>query len=57
VGAKLAQRAAGKGLARWVPVLGALGMGAYAYADTAQVAATAIDLFEGVIEVEAVAVG
>lgn len=53
VGAKLAQRAAGKGLARWVPVLGALGMGAYAYADTAQVAATAIDLFEGVIEVEA----
>lgn len=56
VGAKLAQRAAGKGLARWVPVLGALGMGAYAYADTAQVAATAIDLFEGVIEVEAVEV-
>jgi hypothetical protein len=29
-------------------------VGAYAYVDTAQVAATAIDLFEGVIEVEAV---
>ena len=57
IGAKLAQRATGKGLARWLPVLGALGMGAYAYADTAQVAATAIDLFEGVIEVEAVVVG
>ncbi|MBA4260984.1 MAG: hypothetical protein C0443_02890 [Comamonadaceae bacterium] len=56
VGAKLAQRAAGKGLARWLPVLGALGMSAYAYADTAQVAATAIDLFEGVIEVDAVVV-
>lgn len=56
VGAKLAQRAAGKGVARWLPVVGALGMGAYAYADTAQVAATAIDLFEGVIEVEAVEV-
>ena len=56
IGAKLAQRAAGKGMARWVPVIGAVGMGAYAYVDTAQVAATAIDLFEGVIEVEAVEV-
>lgn len=56
VGAKLAQKAAGKGVARWIPVVGAVGMGAYAYYDTAQVAATAIDLFEGVIEVEAVEV-
>ncbi|MFP8777090.1 hypothetical protein [Hydrogenophaga sp. RWCD_12] len=56
IGAKLAQKAAGKGMARWVPVIGAVGMGAYAYVDTAQVAATAIDLFEGVIEVEAVEV-
>lgn len=54
IGAKLAQKAAGKGVARWIPVVGAVGMGAYAYYDTAQVAATAIDLFEGVIEVEAV---
>ena len=54
VGASLAKRAAGKGVARWIPVLGAVGMGAYAYYDTAQVAATAIDLFEGVIDVEAV---
>jgi len=56
IGAKLAQRAAGKGMARWVPVIGAVGMGAYAYVDTAQVAATAINLFEGVIDVEAVEV-
>lgn len=56
IGAKLAQKAAGKGMARWIPVVGAVGMGAYAYYDTAQVAATAIDLFEGVIEVEAVEV-
>lgn len=56
VGARLAQKAAGKGVARWIPVVGAVGMGAYAYVDTAQVAATAIDLFEGVIEVEAVEV-
>lgn len=53
IGAQLAQRAAGKGVARWVPLVGALGMGAYAYYDTAKVAATAIELFEGVIEVEA----
>ena len=57
IGGKLVQRVAGKGVARWVPVVGAVGMGAYAYYDTAQVAATAIDLFEGVIEVEAVEVG
>ena len=56
IGAKLAQQAVGKGVARWLPVVGAVGMGAYAYYDTAQVAATAIDLFEGVIEVEAVEV-
>lgn len=57
IGARLAQKAAGKGVARWIPVVGAVGMGAYAYYDTAQVAATAIDLFEGVIEVEAVEIG
>ena len=33
--------------------MGAVGVGAYVYYDTAQVAATAMDLFEGVIEVEA----
>ncbi|MEZ5707432.1 MAG: hypothetical protein R3E56_20695 [Burkholderiaceae bacterium] len=53
IGARLAQRAAGKGVARWLPIVGAVGVGAYAYLDTAQVAATAIDLFEGVIEVDA----
>jgi len=55
IGAKLAQRAFGKGMARWVPIVGAVGVGVYAYVDTAQVAATAIDLFEDVIEVEATA--
>jgi len=54
IGTKLAQRAFGKGMARWLPIVGAVGVGAYAYLDTAQVASTAIDLFEGVIEVEAV---
>jgi len=53
IGGKLAQRTLGRGAARWVPIVGALGVGAYVYYDTAQVAATAMDLFEGVIEVEA----
>ena len=46
VGIKISQRALGKGLSRWIPVIGAVGVGAYAYYDTAQVAATAIELFE-----------
>jgi len=53
IGGKLAQRTLGRGAARWVPIVGAVGVGAYVYYDTAQVAATAMDLFEGVIEVEA----
>ena len=56
IGVKLTQRVLGRGAARWLPIVGAVGVGAYAYVDTAQVAATAIDLFEGVIEVEAVEV-
>lgn len=53
IGGKLAQRTLGRGAARWLPIVGAVGVGAYVYHDTAQVAATAMDLFEGVIEVEA----
>ncbi len=53
VGVKIGQRAAGKGLARWLPVVGALGVGAYAYYDTGQVAATAIELFSGEVVHEA----
>ncbi|MDR7148121.1 hypothetical protein J2W49_000049 [Hydrogenophaga palleronii] len=53
IGSKLAQRTLGRGAARWVPIVGAVGVGAYVYYDTAQVASTAMDLFEGVIEVEA----
>jgi hypothetical protein len=51
-----ARRTVGKGMARWLPIVGAVGVGAYAYIDTAKVAATAMDLFEGTIEVEAVEV-
>jgi len=42
IGVKLSRRALGEGLSRWMPVIGALGVGAYAYYDTGQVAATTI---------------
>lgn len=46
VAVRVAQRTARRGIARWVPVAGAVGVGAYAFYDTSQVAATAIELFE-----------
>lgn len=45
VGIKVTQRAVGSGLSRWLPVVGAVGVGSYAYYDTAQVARTAIAMF------------
>lgn len=45
VGVSLSRRALGRGLARWLPVAGAVGVGAYAWFDTRQVARTAIALF------------
>ena len=52
IGYKVSQRAIGKGLSRWIPVAGAIGVGAYAYYDTAQVGTTAVQLFEGEIEIQ-----
>ena len=52
IGLKLTQRTLSKGISRWLPVIGALGVGAYAYYDTGQVAATAIAMFEGEIATE-----
>ena len=47
VGISLSKRLARRGIARWLPVIGALGVGAYAYYDTGHVARTAIALFGG----------
>lgn len=55
VGATVTQRALARTTARWLPVVGALGVAAYAYYDTAQVAKSAIELFEQDIDVEPVA--
>lgn len=53
VGVRLTQRTIGKGVSRFVPVIGALGVGAYAYYDTGRVANTAMELFASEIEVGA----
>lgn len=53
LGVKVAQGALGKGASRFVPLLGAVGVGAYAYYDTMQVAKTANELFARDIVIEA----
>ena len=53
IGIRVTQQAIGKGVARWVPIVGAVGVGAYAYYDTAKVGQTAIELFQREIEIEA----
>jgi hypothetical protein len=45
LGRSLSRRAIGRSLGRWLPVVGAVGVGAYAYYDTLQVARTARELF------------
>ncbi|MFM2058700.1 MAG: hypothetical protein RLY71_3085 [Pseudomonadota bacterium] len=45
VGVQVTEKMISKAVSRWVPLVGAVGMGAYAYYDTNQVAATAIELF------------
>jgi hypothetical protein len=53
IGLRVSERVLGKSVTRWMPVIGAMGVGAYAYYDTRQVAKTAIALFERDIELEA----
>jgi hypothetical protein len=50
VGIRVTQRSIGKGIARWLPMVGAVGVAAYAFYDTGQVAGTAIELFENEID-------
>jgi hypothetical protein len=46
LGVKVSKAVIGKSASRFVPLLGAVGVGAYAYFDTLQVAKTAVELFE-----------
>jgi len=50
IGLRFSQRVIGQTLSRFVPVLGALGVGAYAYYDTNKVAVTAIETFSREIQ-------
>lgn len=56
LGIKLAHGTLGRGASRLVPLAGAVGVGAYAYYDTLQVAKTASELFARDIVIEAAAV-
>jgi len=56
LGIKLAHGTLGRGASRLVPLAGAVGVGAYAYYDTLQVAKTASELFARDIIIEAAAV-
>jgi hypothetical protein len=46
VGVQLGKQAAGRAISRWVPLVGAAGVGAYAWWDTRQVGRAALELFE-----------
>lgn len=45
IGVHVSQRVVGRAVSRWVPVAGAIGVGAYAYFDTKKVGDNAIELF------------
>jgi hypothetical protein len=53
IGVKVTKTVISKGAARFVPLIGAVGVGAYAYFDTLQVARNAVGLFERDITIEA----
>lgn len=53
VGVKVSKAVLGKSLSRFVPLIGAVGVGAYAYFDTLQVAKNAVELFERELIIEA----
>jgi hypothetical protein len=52
IGVHVTERGLSSALARWLPLVGAVGVGGYAYYDTARVAATAVALFEAEAVVE-----
>ena len=52
LGLQITQGLVGKSASRFLPIIGAVGVGAYAYYDTTQVAKTAIELFSQEIILE-----
>jgi hypothetical protein len=52
IAVRLLQRLATKSMVKWLPLVGAIGAGAYVYYDTVQVASNAIELFSGRLRME-----
>ncbi len=52
IGVSVSQRAAGRALSRWLPVIGAVGIGGYAFYDTSQVGKTSMAFFAKEIVLE-----
>lgn len=57
IGVRLTQRLAAKSVSRWLPLLGAVGAGAYAYYDTTHVAANAMQVFSSDLQLADLNVG
>jgi hypothetical protein len=53
---RITQRVIGSTVSRWIPIIGPLAIGGYAYYDTAQAGKTAIEFFESDIVIESVSV-
>jgi hypothetical protein len=56
IGVSVSRRVLGAGAARWLPVVGAVGVGAYAWYDTRQVGAAALAMLRGEIVVSGEAI-
>jgi len=54
IGVRLSQKMIGSTVSRWIPFLGAAGIGVYSYFDTQAVAKTAMELFPGDFQIEEV---
>jgi hypothetical protein len=52
VGIHLTERFATRAVSRWLPVVGSLTVGAFAYRDTARVARTAVEVFESDLAID-----
>lgn len=52
IAGKVTQRVIGKAISRWLPIIGPLAVGGYAYYDTAQVGKTALEFFQQNIEID-----
>lgn len=52
LGIHLSERLAARIASRWVPIVGSVGVGAFAFRDTSRIARTAVEMFEGNVSVE-----